>query len=318
MMKYILKHILYNILLLQALDRRHSSIDISKDEQRNLNTRDETVISHCTTININQPHCQGILINGSSVTVTNKNSLIDAASYASIQDNGISETTDSLTHTSFSSDNRKRDLDPSSELKNDVLEVDDSMVDFSQNREQWQRRANSQSHIKVMHTVKLNKHCESWMQRQNHTPDLVMDLPLVSSSSPKELTQKSVSICANLLEHSLEEDTTSGKCPENPTGPESPEIQTAAERFAKQNQCTLKKNTKIQMDTSHKSEINSKTSTVSMSSPTSERKSIPVVSSCSKPQVKAKPPVLKKPTFSVPMAVVSADVILKDQADISS
>ncbi|KAK5639424.1 hypothetical protein RI129_011916 [Pyrocoelia pectoralis] len=119
----------------------------------------------------------------------------------------------------------------------ELVEIDKSVVNFNQNREQWQRRASSQTPLKVPQTPKVNKQNESRIQRQNHTPDLVMDLPLVSSSSPKQSIKKST----NLSDTSLDEDTASIKSLESPTGPDSPDMQTAAERFAKQNQCTLKK-----------------------------------------------------------------------------
>lgn len=103
---------------------------------------------------------------------------------------------------------------------------------FNQNRELWQRRAASQSQIDPSCTSTRHSQ-ELWELRQKHTPDLVMDLPLVGSSSPKE-ADKVIS----------EEETGSES---NSPGPESPDMTTAAERFAKQNQCTLKKNTKVNL-----------------------------------------------------------------------
>lgn len=105
----------------------------------------------------------------------------------------------------------------------------DSTINFSQNRELWQRRAASQGQIDPSTTPRHNQ--ELWDLRQKHTPDLVMDLPFVGS--PKDGLDKTIA-----------EEEPSGEV-ESP-GPESPDM-TAAERFAKQNQCTLKKNTKINL-----------------------------------------------------------------------
>lgn len=72
--------------------------------------------------------------------------------------------------------------------------------------------------------------------RQKQTPDLVLDLPLRLSpgcNSTKDCDTGVPSV-----------DKDEGSHSSSPTGPESPDMTTAAERFAKQNQCTLKKNTK--------------------------------------------------------------------------
>lgn len=194
-------------------------------------------------------------------------------------------------------------------------EIDESNVNFNQNREQWQRRANSQTIPATQsQTLKANRHSESYL-RQNHTPDLVMDLPLVGSSSPKELTKKSISVSNNLnSEAQVEDDNTSVKSLESPQSLDSPDMQTAAERFAKQNQCTLKKNTKVHVDNSELS-----TECITITSPMLERKYATVSTSTTttfKPQLKVKPPVLKKPAFSVPLSTVPADILLKDQSDL--
>lgn len=249
---------------------------------------DETVISHRTTININQSQSQNIFVNGA--------------------------------HDTASRDDGRLTLN-TVELPNNTPEIDDSNVNFNQNREQWQRRANSQSHIKVL---KSNRNSETWVQRQNHTPDLVMDLPLVGNSSPKEITKKTISVSANLYSDSSEDDSVSVKSLESPTGPESPDMTTAAERFAKQNQCTLKKNTKIHSESSGSVEMTKQISDlVAISSPMTERKyntlpdSAGSTTTTFKPQVKTKPPVLKKPVFSVPLPATAPEVIRKDQPDLT-
>lgn len=137
-------------------------------------------------------------------------------------------------------------------------EEDDSQEEkttFSANRELWQRRATSQTHLiptatPQTTTAKSFRSSQEFREmRQKHTPDLVMDLPL---SAQDVINNKSAS--SNSLSSSDEETvlplTASSrsidvnKSPTTIVGPESPDMSTAAERFAKQNQCTLKKNTK--------------------------------------------------------------------------
>lgn len=140
-------------------------------------------------------------------------------------------------------------------------------VNFSQNRELWQRRAASQTQIESSKSIvtSFRSNQEFWEMRQKHTPDLVMDLPLLGSSSPKEAGGSKKSLSAVSLS-SLSSSSSSGEEENNltaesvisPSGPESPDMTTAAERFAKQNQCTLKKNTKA----SHGVSIDAQTQTI--------------------------------------------------------
>ena len=123
---------------------------------------------------------------------------------------------------------------------------------FSANRELWQRRATSQTQLTppVPPTPKSIRSSQEFREmRQKHTPDLVMDLPL----SAQDTNKKSAS--SNSLSSSDEEAPIqtsraleTAKSPST-VGPESPDMSTAAERFAKQNQCTLKKNTKSSNET---------------------------------------------------------------------
>ncbi|CAH1121410.1 unnamed protein product [Ceutorhynchus assimilis] len=169
--------------------------------------------------------------------------------------------------------------------------IDESNVNFSKNRDLWQRRANIEAAASPL--VKTQRLSEPFPQRQSHTPDLVMDLPLASS----------VSVFSNLcLSGSPEDrDNTENTQPDI----ESPEMTTAAETFAKQNQCTLKKNTKIQLDD---------TDFMTITSPGPNRK-YATLGSCStststfKPPTKTKPMVLKKPVFSVPLRSVSIEMV---------
>ncbi|XP_074103591.1 SLIT-ROBO Rho GTPase-activating protein 1 isoform X2 [Cotesia typhae] len=118
---------------------------------------------------------------------------------------------------------------------------------FSANRELWQKRANSQTQLTppVPPTTPKNFRASQEFRemRQKHTPDLVMDLPLAAQDASKKSASSS-SLNSSDDENSLAPPTRNGseKSPSN--GPESPDMSTAAERFAKQNQCTLKKNTK--------------------------------------------------------------------------
>uniref|UniRef100_A0A1B6LYZ4 Uncharacterized protein n=1 Tax=Graphocephala atropunctata TaxID=36148 RepID=A0A1B6LYZ4_9HEMI len=152
--------------------------------------------------------------------------------------------------------------------KNDRNGMADELPSFSQNRELWQRRANSQSHLNQQASA-VGK--ELWDMRQKHTPDLVMDLPLVGTAeSPGAKVGGG----------------------DSPTGPESPDMTTAAERFAKQNQCTLKKNTKSGSQSRQ-------------SSSSSQEGKDPESKVCDappplqpKPQLKAKPQLMRKPVLT--------------------
>lgn len=192
----------------------------------------------------------------------------------------------------------------------DGSKKDETSLNFNKNREQWQKRASSQPHIQIN-----KKPDSSHLQRQNHTPDLVMDLPLENSLNPKEITKKLMTP-TNLFDDSSGCDVDQLPQVESPTGPESPDMSTAAERFAKQNQCTLKKNTKIHVE----SVASDEEKLVSDLIVTADKKyntmpnPVPMV----KPQIKAKPPLLKKTVFSVPLPAVSAEVRRNDQEDLPS
>ncbi len=139
----------------------------------------------------------------------------------------------------------------------DTADDNDLPKSFSQNRQLWQQRASSHTSINNVGLVREVRDI-----RQKHTPDLVMDLPVQETiKSPEE-----------------EGDVASE--------PESPDMALAAERFAKQNQCTLKKNTR---DVRQRKE---KTENHCPSGPTTDEERLsPVV----KPQIKAKPQILRKP-----------------------
>lgn len=195
--------------------------------------------------------------------------------------------------------------------------IDERNMDFSHNRELWQKRATSQTGQETTHShhVKTTT-ARSWLQK--HTPDLVMDLPLDDNCSPKKNVRKSnLAVCPT-----GEDDTISVLSMESPTGPESPDMSTAAERFAKQNQCTLKKNTKRmehqqqQQQQQQQSQQQQFTEQKHDAAATKSGTSVPVqqkVSGVTKPQIKAKPQVLKKPLLSF-MPPVSPE-LLKDNMD---
>lgn len=148
---------------------------------------------------------------------------------------------------------------------NEKNRITDELPSFSQNRELWQRRANSQSHLSQSASV-VGK--DLWELRQKHTPDLVMDLPLAESTGNK---------------------TAGG---DSPTGPESPDMTTAAERFAKQNQCTLKKNTK----SGSQSRQSSSSSQDGKEGESKACETPPPIQP--KPQIKAKPQLMRKPVLT--------------------
>ncbi|XP_046426363.1 SLIT-ROBO Rho GTPase-activating protein 1-like isoform X1 [Neodiprion virginianus] len=131
---------------------------------------------------------------------------------------------------------------------------------FSANRELWQRRATSQTHLSSGLPISGIKSFRSSQQefremRQKHTPDLVMDLPLSAqdadnkSASSSSLSSSDDETAPRVLTPPPQTSRTEAATSPN-GGPESPDMSTAAERFAKQNQCTLKKNTKSSAATS--------------------------------------------------------------------
>ncbi|XP_070151056.1 SLIT-ROBO Rho GTPase-activating protein 1 isoform X1 [Polyergus mexicanus] len=136
-------------------------------------------------------------------------------------------------------------------------------TNFSANRELWQRRATSQTQLMNTTVVPPTPKSSSYSRvsqefremRQKHTPDLVMDLPLsaqdpvgkksASSSSLSSSDDETMMMPPSLLPQQQQAPPSRAEAATSPTGgPESPDMSTAAERFAKQNQCTLKKNTK--------------------------------------------------------------------------
>ncbi|XP_017791458.1 PREDICTED: SLIT-ROBO Rho GTPase-activating protein 1-like isoform X1 [Habropoda laboriosa] len=215
---------------------------------------------------------------------------------------------------------------------------------FSANRELWQRRATSQTQLNTpaLPNHKIFRTSQEFREmRQKHTPDLVMDLPL----SAQDASKKSAS--SSSLSSSDEETPTQPSRAEaatSPTGgPESPDMSTAAERFAKQNQCTLKKNTKSNPDASkfkrvetehdpeqeteeivRSSSSNQISDSISLRSPLPPRSTPKIVAkfadmhltggsqvSSFKPQVKVKPTILRKPVLPFPHPHMSPELARK-------
>lgn len=356
---------------------RFKSLDISLESRvfsGNRSNRDDTgIISHCTTININQSQSQNITINGSPVLLKRKSSSYCDDKIATKDRHALTTNNEQLSLVASSSDE-----DDEVNKNDDSVEIDESNVNFNQNREQWQKRANTtQSHIKIIppsspppsssqtlssllkssaisqnqgitnnNTSSTSSTDESsfqllLMQRSNHTPDLVMDLPLVglttnttSQNNNNNNNDNTVIVTENNFDLSLlsfdtgsSSSSSSTSCfrqlIESPTttGPESPDMQTAAERFAKQNQCTLKKNTKLlHVDNNNKQQqqqVNEESNLIAITtSPMLDRKYVTIGSgsvsdnattTTFKPQLKSKPPVLKKPAG-----------LRKDQPDLSA
>ncbi|XP_076289295.1 SLIT-ROBO Rho GTPase-activating protein 1 isoform X2 [Lasioglossum baleicum] len=220
---------------------------------------------------------------------------------------------------------------------------------FSANRELWQRRATSQTQLNppVPPNNKIYRSSQEFREmRQKHTPDLVMDLPL----SAQDASKKSAS--SSSLSSSDEEtpvQPSRAEAATSPTGgPESPDMSTAAERFAKQNQCTLKKNTKAETQTKLKrsadaenepeqepeemirsassNQISSSDPSMPLRSPLPPRSKIEpkIVAkfadmhltggsqvSSFKPQVKVKPTILRKPVLPFPHPHMSPELARK-------
>ncbi|XP_065332700.1 SLIT-ROBO Rho GTPase-activating protein 1-like isoform X2 [Cloeon dipterum] len=151
---------------------------------------------------------------------------------------------------------------------------------FQQSRDIWRRRENSATEptpvLPAPHLVGLPL-------RQKHTPDLVMDLPLNSSGST------SVSPSGGASDEDPE--ASPSHSPQH-TGPESPDM-TAAERFAKQNQCTLKKK-----DTRTSSSSSSGSASAAVDAQTQTK--VAAAAAPDKPPLKAKPQILKKPAGMPP------------------
>ncbi|XP_071860396.1 SLIT-ROBO Rho GTPase-activating protein 1 isoform X5 [Bombus fervidus] len=215
---------------------------------------------------------------------------------------------------------------------------------FSANRELWQRRATSQTQLNppAPPNHKIFRASQEFREmRQKHTPDLVMDLPL----SAQDASKKSAS--SSSLSSSDEETPTQPSRAEaatSPTGgPESPDMSTAAERFAKQNQCTLKKNTKSNPDASKLKRIetehdpeqeseeivrstssNQISDSMPLRSPLPPRSTPKIVAkfadmhltggsqvSSFKPQIKVKPTILRKPVLPFPHPHMSPELARK-------
>ncbi|XP_011305833.1 SLIT-ROBO Rho GTPase-activating protein 1-like isoform X2 [Fopius arisanus] len=212
---------------------------------------------------------------------------------------------------------------------------------FSANRELWQKRATSQCNLVPPTPPKSFRVLQEFRDmRQKHTPDLVMDLPL----TPQDDSKKSSSSLSS-------SDDESSVLPNPSQGPESPDMSTA-ERFAKQNQCTLKKNTKTNGGNSERiksliddedqgegSEIVRSASSseitgndVPMRSPLPPR-STPLIAakfadmrltggsqqvSSFKPQVKVKPTILRKPVMPFPHPHMSPELARKIEKQVQS
>ncbi|XP_015584852.1 SLIT-ROBO Rho GTPase-activating protein 1 isoform X3 [Cephus cinctus] len=216
---------------------------------------------------------------------------------------------------------------------------------FSANRELWQRRATSQTHLTppIPPTPKSFRSSQEFREmRQKHTPDLVMDLPLSAQDAGKKSTSSSS------LSSSDEETPTvppsRAEAATSPTGgPESPDMSTAAERFAKQNQCTLKKNTKsnleggklkrmeaeVEPDMESEELVRSASSnqisdSMPLRSPLPPRSTPKIAAkfadmhltggsqvSSFKPQVKVKPTILRKPVLPFPHPHMSPELARK-------
>ncbi|XP_014220165.1 SLIT-ROBO Rho GTPase-activating protein 1-like isoform X3 [Trichogramma pretiosum] len=141
------------------------------------------------------------------------------------------------------------------QLRQDDLSADEQNS-FSANRELWQRRAASQGQLlppvpgPKPQTPRATPDLREL--RQKHAPDLVLDLP-PSAQEAKPVPGAAEEIPdesnnegeAEPINQAALQPTVNCSIPPS-SGPESPDMSTAAERFAKQNQCTLKKRPQTQ------------------------------------------------------------------------
>lgn len=214
----------------------------------------------------------------------------------------------------------------SDELKH-IDSIDETNMNFNYNRDLWQKRVNLHNYNYAGNTNKLTSTTRNWLQK--HTPDLVMDLPLENNYNSSNKTLKPALLPDKILSDVSPKEEQCASTLNSPTGPESPDMSTAAERFAKQNQSTLKKNTKIHSkgtnntkENLNEDKMNLELETVdsSTSNPTQVVNATPVDTNkdapnvLNKPHIKAKPQGLKKSFlyFSPP---VPPEVMQKDNSD---
>lgn len=236
-------------------------------------------------------------------------------------------------------------------------DIQHEQTTFSANRELWQRRATSQTQLNPPippggnTTTTSSKSYRSSQEfremRQKQTPDLVMDLPLSAQDASKKSASSS-SLSSSDDETSIVLPTRTTEAATSPTGgPESPDMSTAAERFAKQNQCTLKKNTKTNPEGSklkrletadhlesadmegteeivRSASTNQISDSLALRSPLPPRSTPKIVAkfadmhltggsqvSSFKPQVKVKPTILRKPVLPFPHPHMSPELARK-------
>ncbi|XP_047367547.1 SLIT-ROBO Rho GTPase-activating protein 1-like isoform X5 [Vespa velutina] len=236
-------------------------------------------------------------------------------------------------------------------------DIQHEQTTFSANRELWQRRATSQTQLNPPippggnATTTSSKSYRSSQEfremRQKQTPDLVMDLPLSAQDASKKSASSS-SLSSSDDETSVVLPNRTTEAATSPTGgPESPDMSTAAERFAKQNQCTLKKNTKTNPEGSklkrletadhlestdiegteeivRSASTNQISDSLALRSPLPPRSTPKIVAkfadmhltggsqvSSFKPQVKVKPTILRKPVLPFPHPHMSPELARK-------
>lgn len=141
----------------------------------------------------------------------------------------------------------------------------------------WRKRADSHGSIDRPKPLPAARHHvqNADLKTPGGAPDLVMDLPVrPSSSSSSSSSSEGISGATG--------QECQGPCGATAQEPDSPDMGTAAERFAKQNQCTLKKYSKP----------------IPLPSPpqANGKPELPPKSS-GKPPLKAKPQIFKKPVF---------------------
>lgn len=138
---------------------------------------------------------------------------------------------------------------------------------FQQNREKWQKLSQTEGLNKTdtsKATATSTQQSSILTSRNRIQPDLVMDLPLTQDNTTPPLSSGSASTSSSLTSlDKLQAQTTE----------ENEESMTLGEHFAKQNQCTLKKNEKYSDSSPNSKKPTAEVKPQDMSSSTSSKES---------------------------------------------
>lgn len=119
---------------------------------------------------------------------------------------------------------------------------------FQQNRELWEKRTEMQS----THSLTAPR----ILTRNRIAPDLVMDLPISNKDCIVNRSRESLNSSDETSSDANSASTSATKSTSDIVNSKSIEDMTSAERFATQNQCTLKKNERFSTGTSNNTDTN--------------------------------------------------------------